>query len=126
MNFENNEKSQKLSDKNLNQSTMNKNYDDIYENKSCDNKSEVNIDDCSLQRPKTFNVNNNRININSNIPIDNILKEYYSNSVSYLPIECSNNNNINNLNNNSYSKILIIFQRKIQLIQIILITRIIQ
>ena len=109
MNFENNEnneKNKKLSDKNLIQSKTNKNYDNIYENKSSDTKSEMNIDDCSPQKPKAFNANNNRINIintNSNVPIDNILKESYSNFVSYMRTDCSNNNNINNLNDNSYS-----------------------
>ena len=109
MNFENNEKNEKnkkFSDKNLIQSKTNKNYDNIYENKSSDTKSEMNIDDCSPQKPKAFNANNNRINIintNSNVPIDNILKESYSNFVSYMRTDCSNNNNINNLNDNSYS-----------------------
>ena len=109
MNFENNEKKENnkiFSNKNLSQSNENKNYDNIYENKSCDMKSEMNIDDGSPQKPKAFNANNNRINIintYSNIPIDNILKESYSNFVSYMRTDCSNNNNINNLNDNSYS-----------------------
>ena len=118
MNFENNEKKENnkiFSNKNLSQSNENKNYDNIYENKSCDMKSEMNIDDGSPQKPKAFNANNNRINIintYSNIPIDNILKESYSNFVSYMRTDCSNNNNINNLNDNSYSTNINNFSKK--------------
>ena len=118
MNFENNEKKENnkiFSKKNLSQSNENKNYDNIYENKSCDMKSEMNIDDGSPQKPKAFNANNNRINIintYSNIPIDNILKESYSNFVSYMRTDCSNNNNINNLNDNSYSTNINNFSKK--------------
>ena len=118
MNFENNEKKENnkiFSNKNLSQSNENKNYDNIYENKSCDMKSEMNIDDGSPQKPKAFNTNNNRINIintYSNIPIDNILKESYSNFVSYMRTDCSNNNNINNLNDNSYSTNINNFSKK--------------
>ena len=103
MNFENvdkNDGNRKISDKNLNQI----NSDTISENKFSD-KSEMNIDDCSPQKPKTFNVNNNSINYmnNNNQNINNILNNSHSNIFSFMKTDYSNNNNINNINDTSFN-----------------------
>ena len=125
MNFENNDKNEdnkKNSDKSLNQLNTNKISDNIYENKHNDNKSEMNIDDCSPQKPKTFNVNKNRINIinyntinnDNNVPINNLFKDSNSNFLNYMHTDCSNknNNNINNIKDNSMSTNINNFSKK--------------
>lgn len=95
-----NNNNKKISDKNLNQI----NNDTISENKSSDNRSEMNIDDCSPQKPKTFNVNNNSINcMNNNSQMSNIRNDSHSNFISFMLTDFSNNNNFNTINNNSFN-----------------------
>lgn len=120
MNFENmdksdkNEDNKKLSDKNLNLN-MNKTFDSINDSKTLDNKSEMNVDESTPQKPKAFKFNNNKINImnNDDITNNNISKESNSNFVSYMKTDCSNkNNNINNINDNSLSTNINNFSKK--------------
>jgi hypothetical protein len=63
----------------------------------------MNIDDCSPQKPKTFNVNNNSINcMNNNSQLNNIRNDYHSNFLSFMRTDFSNNN-INTINDNSFN-----------------------
>ncbi len=121
MNFGNMDKSdkngdnnKKLSDKNLNQLNMNKTFDTINDSKSLDNKSEMNVEESAPQKPKDFIFNNNRINImnNDTFPINNLLKESNSNFVNYMKTDYSNNNNINTINDNSFSTNINNFSKK--------------
>ena len=64
----------------------------------------MNIDDCSPQKPKTFNVNNNSINcMNNNTPMSNIRNDSHSNFLSFMLTDFSNNNNFNTINSNSFN-----------------------
>ena len=102
LNYDNNEKnenSKKYSSNNLN--IINNNNDNISENKYSDNKSDMAIDDCSPQKPKAFNANNNSINHMSNSRNNiNNLNIHDSNSIMLTDYS---NNNINNINDNSFN-----------------------
>ena len=102
LNYDNNEKNEnnkKYSNNNLNIINNNSEYSD--------NKSDMTIDDCSPQKPKAFNANNNsmhymsnsRNNINSINSINN-MNIHDSNSIMLTDYS---NNNINNINDNSFN-----------------------
>ena len=113
MYFESNDKNEENKNnvyKNINQINIKKAFDNSYENSHNDNKSEMNSEDCSPQKPKAFNVNKNRINIiNNNINNQNnnsmntLLMESDSNFLNYMRTDCSNKKNNNKINDNSMS-----------------------
>ena len=123
MNFENNDKNEdnkNKSDKNINQINIKNTCDNSYDNSHSDFKSEINSEDYSPQKPKTFNVNKNRINIinnnnnnQNNNSINTLSKESDSNFLNYMRTDCSNKkNNINSINDNSISTNINNFSKK--------------
>ena len=101
INLENNEKNEnnkKVSDKNINHLNVNKSIDNM-----SDNKSDMNIEDPSPRKPKSFNFNNNNSFMKtdySNSNINTINDNSFNNISKYNTINSNNSTHFNNTNSN--------------------------